>query len=124
MKRIKLFIAALGVVAFGGLALAPTTNVLAIDPLAGTCADNPNSEICKSKNDNATSLIGTLINVLLFITGALSVVMLIVGGIFYVISSGDAGKVAKAKNTVMYSIVGLVISLVALAIVNWVLKIF
>lgn len=63
----------------------------------------------------------TIINTLLFIIGALSVVMLIYGGIRYTISSGDAARVTAAKNTIMYAIVGLIVAFLAFAIVNWVL---
>lgn len=121
MKRIKLLVAGLAVAFFGAFALAPVSSVGAIDPLGNICADNPNSEVCQSKGDDANKLIKDLINTLLFIVGALSVVMIIAAGIFYVISAGDAGKVARAKNTLMYSIVGLIVAFLAFAIVNWVL---
>ncbi len=64
----------------------------------------------------------TVINVMLFIIGILSVIMIIYGGIRYVISTGDATKVTNAKNTIIYAVVGLVIAIMAYAIVNWVLK--
>ena len=60
-------------------------------------------------------------NTLLFVVGALSVVMLIVGGIRYVISGGNTASVTAAKNTVLYAIVGLVVSLLAYASINFVL---
>ncbi len=121
MKRIKLLVAGLAVAFFGAFALVPVSSVGAIDPLGNICADNPDSEVCQSKGDDANKLIKDLINVLLFIVGALSVIMIIVGGILYVISAGDSGKVARAKNTLMYSIVGLVVAFIGFAIVNWVL---
>ncbi len=123
MKRIKLLVAGLAVAFFGAFALVPVSSVGAIDPLGNICADNPDSEVCQSKGDDANKLIKDLINVLLFIVGALSVIMIIVGGILYVISAGDAGKVARAKNTLMYSIVGLVVAFIGFAIVNWVLDV-
>lgn len=123
MKKIKLLIAAFAVVFIGAFALAPVTPVGAIDPLANACSESPDSEICKNKSEDPYSLIKTIINVLLFVVGALSVVMIIVSGIFYVTSTGDAGRVAKAKNTLMYSIVGLVVSFLAYAIVNWVIDV-
>lgn len=61
----------------------------------------------------------TIRNVLSFIfvlAGAVSVLMVVIGGIRYVISTGDPQKVATAKNTVLYSIIGLVISLSAFII--------
>jgi multisubunit Na+/H+ antiporter MnhB subunit len=57
----------------------------------------------------------------LFLIGAISVIMLIIGGIRYTISGGDSGNVTAAKNTILYAIIGLVVAFLAFAIVNWVL---
>ena len=51
-------------------------------------------------------------------------IMLIIGGIKYVVSGGDAKKVTDAKNTVLYAIIGLVIAFLAFAIVNFVIGAF
>ncbi len=67
------------------------------------------------------SIFTTIVNVLLFVIGAISVIMLIIGGIRYTLSGGDSGSVTAAKNTIMYAIIGLVIAFLAFAIVNWVL---
>lgn len=67
------------------------------------------------------SIFTTVVNVLLFVIGAISVIMLIIGGIRYTISAGDSGNVTAAKNTIMYALIGLVIAFLAFAIVNWVL---
>lgn len=61
-------------------------------------------------------------NTILYIVGIIAVIMLIIGGIKYVISGGDAKKVTDAKNTVLYAIIGLVISFLAFAIVNFVIS--
>lgn len=67
------------------------------------------------------SIFTTVVNVLLFIIGAISVVMLIYGGIRYTTSGGNSASVTAAKNTIMYAIIGLIIAFLAFAIVNWVL---
>lgn len=67
------------------------------------------------------SIFTTIVNVLLFIIGAVSVVMLIWGGIRYTTSAGNSAAVTSAKNTIMYAIIGLVIAFLAFAVVNWVL---
>ena len=64
----------------------------------------------------------TVVNVLLFIIGAVSVIMLIYGGIRYTTSGGNANNVTAAKNTIMYSIIGLIIAILAFAVVNFVVK--
>ena len=69
----------------------------------------------------AGSIFTTIVNVLLFVIGAISVIMLIIGGIRYTTSAGDSGNVTAAKNTIMYAIIGLVIAFLAFAVVNWVL---
>jgi len=124
MKRIKLLVAVIAVMAFGAFVFAPVESVGAIDPLADVCSVDPSSEVCQSSGDDADDLIATLVNVLLFLVGALATVMIIVGGIFYAISNGDASKITKAKNTIMYAVVGLVVALLAYAIINWVVDIF
>lgn len=70
------------------------------------------------------SIFKNVVNIMLFIIGALSVVMLIWGGIRYTTSGGQSAAVTSAKNTIMYSIIGLVVAFLAFAIVNWVLNIF
>ena len=88
-----------------------------------------NSEITSGMNatsagtstpTNANVVIKNVTNTMFFIIGAVSVIMLIYGGIRYTTSGGNANSVTAAKNTVIYSIVGLVISILAYAIVNFV----
>ena len=50
-----------------------------------------------------------------------AVAMIIIGGIYYATSTGDPGKVSKAKNTIMYASIGLLIVILSIAIVNTVL---
>lgn len=61
-------------------------------------------------------------NTVLYAVGIISVIMLIYGGLRYVISGGDSKKVTDAKNTIMYAIIGLIISILAYAIVNFVIN--
>lgn len=61
-------------------------------------------------------------NTVLYIVGIVSVIMLIYGGLRYVISGGDSKKVTDAKNTILYAIIGLIISVLAFAIVNFVIN--
>lgn len=63
----------------------------------------------------------TISNVMLFIVGALSVLMLIVGGLRYVVSGGNSAAITNAKNTVLYAVVGLIVSLLAFAAINFIL---
>ena len=66
------------------------------------------------------SIFNTITNILLFLIGAVSVVMLIIGGVRYVVSGGDQGAVTSAKNTILYAIIGIVIAFLAFAAVRFV----
>ena len=68
-----------------------------------------------------TGIITNITNILLFIEGALAVIMIIWGGLRYATSAGDPAKVTAAKNTIMYAIIGLIIAFLAFAVVNWLL---
>jgi heme/copper-type cytochrome/quinol oxidase subunit 2 len=77
---------------------------------------NPNDE-----PGDLTGIIQLIINMVIFAVGIIAVVMVILGGIQYSTSQGDAAKVKKAKDTILYGIVGLVVAILAFAIVNFVL---
>ncbi len=64
----------------------------------------------------------TVSKVLLFVIGAVSVIMLIIGGFRYVVSQGDSSAVTSAKNTILYSVIGLVVAILAYAAVDFVVK--
>ncbi len=66
----------------------------------------------------------TITNVMLFVIGAVSVIMLIIGGIRYTVSNGDSTAVQNAKNTIMYAIIGIIVALIAFAVVNFVVTSF
>lgn len=82
---------------------------------SGVTCDNAASE------EGAYSIVGSVINILSIVVGAASVIVIIIGGIRYVVSGGDSAGVQGAKNTILYAIVGLVVALFAQVIVRFVL---
>ncbi len=70
------------------------------------------------------TIVQRVVYILLFVIGVASVIMIIVGGIRYTIANGDQAAIKSAKNTVLYAVVGLVIALLAFAIVNFVVSRF
>ena len=70
----------------------------------------------------ASGVFTRITNTILFAVGIISVVMLIYGGLRYIISGGDSKKVTDAKNTIMYAIIGLIIAILSYAIVNFVIS--
>lgn len=105
----------------GAFAVVPATSVLAA----------PKDEITKGLNSAKTggsadvpTIIQTIVNVLLFITGAVAVIMIVIGGLKYVTSNGDSSQLTSAKNTIMYSVIGLIVAIMAYAIVNFAVAAF
>ena len=93
-------------------------------------ATNPAQEGAETaKGDGMpTDLVGSagvftkITNTVLYVVGIISVIMLIWGGLRYILSGGDSKKVTDAKNTIMYAIIGLIIAILSFAIVNFVIN--
>lgn len=98
------------------------TPVNAIDIMTEACKNGGDSTTCKATGDNANKLMSNIINTLLFLLGAISTIMIVIGGIKYTTSNGDSNAIQSAKNTILYAIIGLVVAILASAIVNFVLS--
>lgn len=93
----------------------------------GTDAGANGLASCTKLNNtaNTNDLMGqanTIINVMIGVIGFVAVAFIIFGGFQYTTSAGDPGKVKKAKDTILYGIIGLVVAMLAYAIVNFVLS--
>lgn len=131
MKKIALNIVAavLTVVGLGGVAMMSPAYAVdgknpAFDYIGGEDGNDSTNSIAPDgvQKSELMTWIRNIINVVIGIVGMLAVVMIIMGGISFVTSQGDTGKVAKARNTILYGVVGLVVALLAFAIVNFVLS--
>ena len=126
MKKIKIFVAGM-VVAISGLFATP---VMAVDCPSGTLRQEvPTIAQCNLPDDKDTAqptgnlwtTVKTIIDWVLAVLGIVAVVMIIIGGINYMTSQGDSTKVKKGRDTILYGVIGLIIALLAFAIVNFVL---
>lgn len=121
------------------LALGLSLALPALQPAtanAATCDTSAKSGLAggagcsQSEKDQPSNLFGpdgifkTVTNVLLYIIGAISVIMLIIGGIRYTISNGDSSAITNAKNTILYAVIGIVVAILAYALVNFVITSF
>lgn len=125
MKRKTIaYITTLGLVAtsLASIILAPSSLAFSL-----SIKDGANSA---RGADQATNLFGnagiftTITNVMLFVVGAISVIMVVVGGLRYVVSGGNSSNITTAKNTILYAIVGLIIAIMAYAVINFVIGSF
>ncbi|HSW81723.1 MAG TPA: pilin [Candidatus Saccharimonas sp.] len=92
------------------------------DSLCQGSGGTTNGTSCTDTGPTVNSVIGVIANTLTFVTGAIAVVMIVVGGIRYVTSGGEEKSIKAAKNTILYAIVGLIVAIAAYAIVNFVLQ--
>ncbi len=91
---------------------------------AGTELGAPGTGDCQSSTATSGGVqeaITTVVNLLSWIVGIVSVIMIIVGGFRYITSGGASDKVTGAKNTIIYAVIGLVIVALAQFIVNFVI---
>ena len=124
-KRILAILTLVVMAALSVVALAPKVSAYY------TCSQgSKKGELVESKSecgggepadDQLMSTMNNILNVIIGIVGFITIIMIIVGGIMYATSSGDAGKAKKAKDTIVYGLIGLVVAILAFAIVNFVL---
>jgi tetrahydromethanopterin S-methyltransferase subunit C len=75
---------------------------------------------CASGNTAVTGTVGNIIKILSFIVGIVAVIMVIIGALRYITSNGDSNQISSAKNTIIYALIGLVVAVLAQAIVLFV----
>lgn len=126
LNKVMLSLSALFLVAGFSFAVAAPAGAISCDEGVGrgvaltsedgrTCTDEAEGE------GSFASVIRSIINIFSIVVGAVSVIMIIIGGFRYIVSNGDSNGVSGAKNTILYAIVGLVIVLFAQVIVRFVL---
>ncbi len=128
MKKVLLNVFAVVLCVFGLAGVAAVSPVHAVvlcpngNPATNgdisSCPDNNKSQLQK---DGLMSTLNTILNVIVGVVGFVAVAMIVMGGISFVTSQGDSAKTTKARNTILYGVVGLVVALLAFAIVNFVL---
>lgn len=132
MSRVKKLFALVGLVGALMLPAAPLYAQGAIDP--ALCQQNPQATLCQENSqtsgDNASSnsiygpdgIFTKVMQLLGIVIGVASVIMIIVGGLRYIMSSGDPNGVNGAKNTILYAIIGLVVAALSQVIVIFVIS--
>lgn len=95
---------------------------------AVSICDDPgvDQELKDAAGCSTTSTVGgvanTIINIVLSLVGVIAVGVMIYGGVLYMTSAGDAGKARRARDVILYGLVGLIVALLAFAIVTFVGK--
>lgn len=86
---------------------------------AGLCPEGPQfSGLCDINIDKIKNTPGKIVNILLIIAIVLALIYLVYGGIKWITSGGDKGKVDAARSHITAAIVGLIIALAAYLILN------
>ncbi len=84
-------------------------------------------KLCTDSLPKATSAAGSgnihsIIQIVIVIMGAVALLIITLAGLQYVLSQGDSQKVAKAKNAIIYALIGLVVIIFAQVIVTFVVR--
>ena len=123
MKRLLQNIFAISILVAGvASATVLPQSALACTGTGKQCITQGANNVNTGSTKTVPQAITAITNVLLFLLGAVAVIMLVIGGFKYVVSNGNAEQIKSAKNTIMYAIVGLVVAIVAYAVVSWVVK--
>ena len=121
MKLTKKFLPILtSIAALSVLGFTPAANAVDVCSQGGVSAEVKKAAGCSGSTDIA-SVIQTILNSVIAICGIIAVIFIVIGGIKYMTSSGDSGKVKQARDTILYAVIGLIVCALAFAIVNFVI---
>lgn len=106
--------------------------VAATDPYEDVCdtARGKNSLVCKNeaRTDNSNPIAGpdgvlmSVTNIISIIAGAAAVIIIIIAGLQFIMASGDSNNISKARNAIIYAAIGLVVIVLARAIIAFILN--
>ena len=123
MKKSIISIAIMTCAVFGASVLSTASLSGNVSAQVSKGIDTATTSEMKGKSiDGDKGLIKTVVNVLLWAVGVLSVIMIIFSGFRYITSAGDTSKTKSAQSTLIYSVVGLIVAIMAWAIVNMVIN--
>ena len=124
MNKIKVgIIALMTVITLGATSPVLAANCTSAKDCVGAGLNAAGGNANGTTTDPGT-IFKTIVNALLYVLGAVAVIMIVLGGIKYTTSNGDASAVTSAKNTILYAVIGLLVAIFAYAIVNFVVKSF
>ncbi|MCL1839676.1 pilin [Candidatus Saccharibacteria bacterium] len=95
--------------------------LMILGDVSGSVEDSINDATGGGGVSSVEDVIAPIVITVIFLVGIIAAIMIIVGGVNYAMSQGDSGKVKKAKDTIMYGIIGLVVAILAFAIVSFAL---
>lgn len=87
--------------------------------IAGLLDANKLPQLPQTPADQPT--LNRILSIIFVTIGALAVLMIVISGLRYIAAQGEPNKMAEAKNMIVYSLIGLVISALAATFVNYVL---
>ncbi len=104
-----------------GLAVVPPA-LAASDPttIIGHACDDagflPGCDDGQKLDAGSPTVLQKIVNVFLFSGGIVAFIFVIIGGLRYITSTGDSTRIESAKNTLLYAIIGLIVTIVAVPI--------
>lgn len=132
MRKLLIITTAMAVLAFLTL---PRFAIAAVDPFSDACNDpavSGGSSVCQDKNTSQTNtsnsifgpdgIVGKVLQIIVFLTGIASVIMIMLAGFTYITGSGDPNTLSAAKKTILYACIGLVVTIFAQGIVSLVIN--
>ena len=123
-NKLRLFVCAMlacfGLLASTSYAFTINQDICKTDPQAAQ------STYCKQKQGDNTlygpdGILTKVVNIISLVAGLVAVVSIIIGGLMYVLASGDSAQVNKAKNAILYAVIGIAVTVLSQAVVKFVL---
>ena len=123
----RLYVHIFILLAFLASAVFISAPVFAVDPLSGVdCATAQDSAVCSRTGQDpvtgSTGIIRNATRLVALIAGAAAIIVIVLAGIRYITSNGEAEQVSRAKKTIIFASVGLIVIVLGQVIISFVLS--
>lgn len=107
-------------------ALSSIAGFVPVSAVDDVCSSSASDEVkkaagCSGGSDDLPNVIVNILNGIIGVAGFIAVIWIIIGGVSYMTSSGDPSKTKKARDTILYACIGLIICVLSFVIVNFVI---
>jgi len=114
-------------------ALFSFSAVYASNPVNAVCSDSgitagspSGSPLCTDTSSGqlqgSNTIISLIVNIISAVAGFVAVIIIIISGIQFISSGGDSKKISQAKDSIIYSLIGIIVIVLARTIIVFVLN--
>lgn len=107
--------------------VAPAAASAQFDPFGDVCEGQSNAAVCESRSGEDPiagehGVIRRIVRIFSFVVGAATVIIIIFAGLKFITAGGDSTKIATARDSLLYALIGVIVFVFSELILRFVIS--